>query len=154
MVIPISVIQEHRALGEVIAEFLFNAGYTAQAADLLQRTLWWGTRVPYWGDSFVANQVEYRKDTPLQSDISAPAGAQCIIFGLFGVKVLAGGDVIIDPKPLKWSAQTGLKGLHLRGTSIDISVDRSSYEVKVGTRTLRAKIGGAVRVHGGEVSAV
>jgi len=137
-----------------IAEFLFNAGYTAQAADLLQRTLWWGTRAPYWGDSFVANQVEYRKDTPLQSDISAPAAAQCIIFGLFGVKVLASGDVIIDPKPLKWSPETGLNGLHIKGTSIDISADRSSYEVKVGARTLRAKIGGAVRVRGGEVSAV
>lgn len=137
-----------------IAEFLFNAGYTAQAADLLQRTLWWGTRVPYWGDSFVANQVEYRKDTPLQSDISAPAGAQCIIFGLFGVKVLASGDAVIDPKPLKWSAETRLKGLHIRGALIDISVDGSGYEVKVGPRTLRAKIGSAVRVHGGEVSAV
>jgi hypothetical protein len=144
----------YQAFTPRIAEFLFNAGYTTQAGDLLQRTLWWGERMPYWGDSFVANQVEYRKDTPLQSDLSAPAAAQCIIFGLFGIKVLASGDVVVDPKPLKWSAQTALKGLQIRGTSIDISVDRSDYDVKVGTKTLRAKIGSAVRVHGGEVSAV
>jgi len=144
----------YQAFTPRIAEFLFNAGYTTQAADLLQRTLWWGDRMPYWGDSFVANQVEYRKDTPLQSDLSAPAAAQCLIFGLFGVKVLASGDVVVDPKPLKWSAQTALKGLQIRGTSIDVSVDGSDYEVKVGTRRLRAKIGNAVRVHGGDVSAV
>jgi hypothetical protein len=137
-----------------IAEFLFNAGYTTEAADLLQRTLWWGDRMPYWGDSFVANQVEYRKDTPLQSDISAPAGAQCIIFGLFGVKVLSSGDIIVDPRPLKWSGQTALRGLHIRGTSIDVSMNQADYEVKVGTRTVRNKIGNAVRVHGAQVDSV
>jgi hypothetical protein len=137
-----------------IAEFLFNASYSAQAADLLQRTLWWGTRMPYWGDSFVANQVEYRRDTPLQSDISAPAGAQCIIFGLFGVKVQATGDVLIEPKTLQWSPQTKLRGLKIRGESIDIVVDGTNFEVKVGARTLRAKIGSTIRVRRGELSAV
>jgi hypothetical protein len=137
-----------------IAEFLFNAGYTAQAADLLQRTLWWGARMPYWGDSFVANQVEYRRDTPLQSDISAPAGAQCIIFGLFGVKVQAGGEVLIEPKALQWSPQTKLKGLKITGESIDIAVDGRNFEVKVGARTLRAKIGDTIRVRRAELSTV
>jgi hypothetical protein len=137
-----------------IAEFLFNAGYTDKASDLLQRTMWWGDRVPYWGDSFVANQVEYRQDTPLQSDISAPAGAQCIIFGLFGVKVLANGDIVIQPRQLKWSIQNRLKGLNIRGTSIDISTDRVNFEVAVGGRTLRSKIGTAVRIRGSELSTV
>ena len=110
--------------------------------------------MPYWGDSFVANQVEYRKDTPLQSDISAPAGAQCIIFGLFGVKVLPSGDITIHPHSLKWSPQTRLEGLHIRGQSIDISVDRFEYQVKVGTRTIRARLGGAVRLRAGDLSAL
>ena len=54
-----------------IAELLYASGHSAQAEDLFARVLWWSERVPYWSDSMVANQIEYRKDTPLQNQFDA-----------------------------------------------------------------------------------
>ena len=130
----------------VIAELLYRAGYTAQAEEILKRTLWWGERLPYWGDSIVANQIEYRKDTPLQSYIDAPAGAQCIIFGMFGVNLELDGTITINPKLPSWSPQASLKGLKLRGSSMDISAAGQEFTVKIGDRVLRSKIGTPVRI--------
>jgi len=129
-----------------IAQFLYQAGYTAQAEELLKRTLWWGERMPYWGDSLVANQIEYRKDTPLQNAIDAGAGAQCIIFGMFGVKLEMDGTVTINPKLPSWSPQASLKGLKLRGSSIDISVAGHEFTVRAGNRVIPSKIGTPVRL--------
>ena len=59
-----------------IIERLYKLGRADVAEDLLRRILWWGERMPYWGDSIVANNVDYRRDTPLQNTIGALAGAQ------------------------------------------------------------------------------
>jgi hypothetical protein len=128
------------------AEFLYQAGYTAQAEELLKRTLWWGERLPYWGDSLVANQIEYRKDTPLQSDIASGAGAQCIIFGMFGVKLAMDGTITINPRVPVWSPFVTLKGLKLRGANLDISASRHEFTVKIGNRVLRSAIGVPMRI--------
>jgi hypothetical protein len=129
-----------------IAQFLYQAGYTAQADELLKRTLWWGERLPYWGDSMVANQIEYRKDTPLQNAIDAGAGAQCIIFGMFGVNLEMDGTITINPKLPTWAPQASLKGLKLRGSSIDISATGHEFTVRVGSRVIPSKIGTPVRI--------
>ena len=76
-----------------------EAGHPAAAENILKRILWWGDRLPYWGDSFVANQIDYRKDTPLQCTIDGPAAAQCIIFGMFGVRAEFDGNIRINPQP-------------------------------------------------------
>ena len=137
-----------------IAEFLYQAGYAAQAEEILKRTLWWGERLAYWGDSMVANQIEYRKDTPLQNDIAAGAGAQCIIFGMFGVRLDLDGTITINPKVPDWCPQVSLKGLKLRGTSLDITASRQGFTVTIGKRVLRSPIGTPVRIpSGGAVSA-
>jgi len=129
-----------------IAQFLYQSGYTVQAEELLKRTLWWGERLPYWGDSMVANQIEYRKDTPLQNAIDAGAGAQCIIFGMFGVNLEMDGTVTINPKLPSWAPQASLKGLKLRGSSIDISATGQEFTVRVGNRVIPSKIGTPVRI--------
>jgi hypothetical protein len=134
-----------------IAEFLYQAGYTAQAEELLNRTLWWGERLCYWGDSMVANQIEYRKDTPLQNALDAGAGVQCIIFGMFGVHLDMDGTVTINPKLPSWSPQASLKGLKLRGSNMDISATEHEFTVRIGDRVLRSKIGTPVRVRAGQV---
>jgi hypothetical protein len=133
-----------------IAEFLYQAGYTAQAEKILERTLWWGERLPYWGDSMSANQIEYRKDTPLQNSVAAPAGAQCIIFGMFGVHLDLDGTVTINPKLPSWAPDASLKGLKLRGSNMDIAADGHEFTVKIGDRVLRSKIGTPLRVRAGE----
>ena len=135
-----------------IAEFLYQAGYTAQAEELLKRTLWWGERMPYWGDSLVANQIEYRKDTPLQNAIDAGAGAQCIIFGMFGVNLELDGTITINPRLPSWSPQASLKGLRLRGSNMDISAAGHEFTVRVGGRVLRSKIGTPVRIRASDLA--
>ena len=76
-----------------IAERLYKAGHAAAAEDMISRLLWWGERLPYWGDSIVADQMDYRKDTPLQCAFDSVAVAQCVIFGLFGIEAQFDGSI-------------------------------------------------------------
>jgi len=106
----------------LIAEQLCRRGRPELAADLLRQILWWGRRVPYFGDSFVANFIEYRHDTPLQCTVGGVAGAQAILFGLFGLRVETDGSVVIRPCLPEWAGQAELHGLRIRGYVIDIRV--------------------------------
>jgi hypothetical protein len=67
-----------------IAERLYKSGHRAEADNLIRRILWWGQRMPYWGDSLVASRPDYRRDTPLQCTIDGLAVAQCLLFGREG----------------------------------------------------------------------
>jgi len=129
------------AFPAAISEALYKGGYDKVAADILERTLWWGERMPYWPDSVVANQIEYRRDTPLQCAFDASAGAQCVVFGMCGVRVESSGDVVVNPRPPHFSQQISLKRLKIRGRSIDIAVDRSRYEVVVDGRRISSTVG-------------
>lgn len=131
-----------------IAERLYKAGRTAAADDILRRILWWGQRLPYWGDSLVANAVDYRKDTPLQCTIDGVTVAQCIIFGLFGVRAEMDGDIVIDPRPSTLASSMKLCGLKLRGRTLDIAIQGDRYEVRMNGDRATAKIGQAVRIRG------
>jgi len=125
----------------MIAEALYRGGYTNFAEDILGRVLWWGQRMPYWPDSVVANQIEYREDTPLQCAIDASSGAQCVIFGMCGVRVELNGDVVVNPHPPRFSPQISLKGLKIRGHNIDLEADRERYEVRVDGRRISSTVG-------------
>jgi len=114
-----------------VIERLYQVGRPDLAEDILRRVLWWGERLPYWGDSLVANNIDYRRDTPLQNTIGAVAGAQCLIFGMFGVRVSPEGAITIKPQPPSFSPELRLTGLRLRGRSLDISVAGGSYTVTV-----------------------
>ena len=128
-----------------LARRLYKSGYPRQAEDILRRILWWGERMPYWGDSMVANQVDYRRDTPSMNEISALSGAQCIIFGMFGVTVGLNGDVTINPQPPSFAPDIALRGLKIRGLTFDIAVDHGGeYLVTVNGRSLRSKVGRGV----------
>lgn len=131
-----------------IIERLYKAGHFKSAEDILRRILWWGQKLPYWGDSMVANKIDYRKDTPLQSCIGALAGAQCIIFGMFGVKVNFDGSITINPTPPSFSPEIKLKGLKIQGFDIDIHVKKTEYLLKVDRQQIiRSKIGTPVLIH-------
>jgi hypothetical protein len=124
-----------------IAERLYKAGHPEVSEKILKRILWWGERVPYWGDSFAANEIEYRRDTPLQCTIDSAAAAQCLLFGMFGVRAEFNGDIRIDPHPPAFAPQMELKGLRLRGRVLDIRVDGREYEVREGDRRIRQTVG-------------
>jgi hypothetical protein len=129
------------AFPALIAESLYKGGYSDPAEDILKRTLWWGQRLPYWGDSMVANQIYYRWDTPLQCALDAAAGTQCVIFGMCGVRVELNGDIVVNPHPPKFSSNINLKGVKILGTSFDVSANRTDFEVKVNQRVIRSKVG-------------
>lgn len=124
-----------------IIEKLYRSGHPDKAEDIIRRILWWGQRMPYWGDSIVANQIDYRKDTPLQCTIDGVAIAQGIIFGMFGVEVKPNGDTVINPTPPEFSPEIKLRCLKLQGHTIDISVKGEEFMVRVNGKTVRAKVG-------------
>ncbi|MHB9069518.1 MAG: MGH1-like glycoside hydrolase domain-containing protein [Sedimentisphaerales bacterium] len=129
-----------------IMERLYKAGRPEEAENILKRILWWGQRMPYWGDSFVANNIDYRRDTPLQNAIGGVSAAQCIIFGMFGVKTDADGNVTINPVPPSFSPSIELRGLKLRGKEIDICVNKNNYVVTCGGKAIKSKVGRSTTV--------
>jgi hypothetical protein len=137
------------AFPPAIAQQLYRAGYAAQAADILRRTLWWADRMPFWGDSLVANQMEYRKDTPLQCAVDASAGAQCILFGMFGLGVDPKGQVTVNPAPPSFSPKIELRGVRLHGLNFDVRADSMGFEVRTRQRTLRSKLGVPIQLSAG-----
>ena len=131
----------------LIAEQLCRRGRPELATDLLRRILWWGRRVPYWGDSFVANFVEYRHDTPLQCTVGGVAGAQAVIFGLFGVRVQIDGTVTVRPCLPEWAGRTELRGLRIRGHVIDICISADGVEVTADGKRYTTPPGDTITIH-------
>lgn len=131
----------YMAFPPLICQRLYNAGFAKAADDLLERHLWWGERLPYWGDSKVANYMGYREDTPLQSDFDACTGAQTFIFGLFGVKVGLDGSVTVNPTVPSFPPEIRLEGLKIRDKEISITANETEYRVMANGKSHRAPIG-------------
>ncbi len=129
-----------------IIEKLYQEGRPEMAANILGRLLWWGEAMPYWGDSIAANCKDYRRDTPLQCTFDGAAAAQSIIFGVFGVSVRPEGDLVIKPNPVLFAKRMALKGLKLRGQTLEVRVDAEHFEVRSSTRSIRARSNQAVIV--------
>ena len=124
-----------------VSEKLYRAGYPERAEDLYRRALWWGDRLAYWADSLVANKMDYRRDTPLQSNINAVAIAQSMIFGMFGVAADLQGRITVNPVPPSFSPRISLTGLKIRGRSIDIEAGDGVFTVTTGGRSIQSAIG-------------
>jgi hypothetical protein len=135
-----------------IAERLYKAGRLEAAEDLVRRTLWWGEKLPYWGDSMVADKPEYRKDTPLQCMVDGVAIAQGVIFGMFGIDARFEGGIVICPHPPKFAPRMALKGVKLRGAAFDVIVEDGQVEVRSAGRSARAPVGKAVLLKDGALS--
>lgn len=129
------------AFPPLICQRLYTGGYGRKADDLLERHLWWGERLPYWGDSMAANYKGYREDTPLQSDFDAITGAQMIIFGIFGVEVNPDGSVTVDPAGTSLSSELILDQLQIRGHLIDIEIRGREFLVRAGDKVYHSSLG-------------
>jgi hypothetical protein len=128
----------------LIAEFLYKEGRCGIADDILQRILWWGSRMPYLGDSQLANEIDYRVHTPLQSELGTGTMAQTIIFGIFGVNSDFRGNITICPKKTILSDELSLTGLKIRGRTVDIRVKGNDYDVTERGKTYHAKLGSPI----------
>ena len=112
-----------------IMERLYNSGHAAEADDMLARILWWGEKLPYWGDSLYADRPDYRKDTPLQCMIDGLAVAQMYIFGLFGITPNADGSITINPHLPALANEMKLTQVRLHGHVFDVALDRAAFTV-------------------------
>ena len=124
-----------------IAKTLYIMNKSDMADDILKRILWWGERMPYWGDSFYADTMRYREETPLQCTIDAITGAQCIIFGMFGISPGFDGSVRINPHLPSFAGQISLKGIRLRNHVFNVTVKNNSYQVSCQGKNLEVKTG-------------
>ena len=129
-----------------IAERLYKAGWPRQGEDILRRCLWWGSRMPYWGDSIVAERVDYRHDTPLQCTVDGVTVAQAIIFGMFGVDAQFDGSILVSPNPPAFAPRIALQGVKLRGIVFDIDVDDNKFKVTSGGKSLVAPVGRTISI--------
>ncbi|HRI88322.1 MAG TPA: hypothetical protein PK869_08655, partial [Candidatus Hydrogenedentes bacterium] len=110
-----------------IMERLYKSGHTAQADEMLKRILWWGEKLPYWGDSLYADRPDYRKDTPLQSTLDGLTVAQMMIFGLFGITPNFDGTISISPHLPPGTTEMGLHEVRLRGRQFSLRVTADTF---------------------------
>ena len=121
----------------VIIGQLYDIGEDALASDILSRILWWGTRLPYLGDSCAANMQLQREDTPLQADISSVSLAQTILFKLSGVSLDFDGKVHICPPKNHLATCLKFENFKLGTYCFTLIIEEDNYEVKVGDKIYR-----------------
>jgi hypothetical protein len=134
-----------------IAKTFYNNGYKTQAEEILKRILWWERKMPYWGDSFYARKMDYRKNTPLQATLDAVTGAQCIIFGMFGIRCEFDGSIRINPTLPTFANDISLRGIRLKGKVFDVIVKGKEYCVILGNKKVQERIGKEIQIIGDEI---
>jgi hypothetical protein len=126
-----------------ISELLYKEGDPKVADEIMRRILWWGRRLPYFGESQVANEINYGEETSLQADIGSVTVAQSILFGMFGISSDFDGNISINPVKTSLANKLEIKGLKIRGKTLDVSVEGGKYEVSTGNKTFRNNLGTA-----------
>ena len=91
--------------------------------------LWLGSRMPYWGDSVYASEMNYRHDTPLQCMFDSVTIAQSILFGTFGLSCRFDGAVEVTPVLPSFARYANLRHVRLRGELFDLEVRRDGFAV-------------------------
>jgi hypothetical protein len=128
-----------------IMERLYKSGHAAEADDLLKRILWWGEKLPYWGDSLYADRPDYRKDTPLQCTLDGLTVAQMIVFGLFGITPNADGSITIDPHLPPIAGAMTLHGMKLRGQEFEVIVRGNTFSAASAGQLIESTLGKPIR---------
>lgn len=129
-----------------IAIRLYQAGQPRAAEDLMRRCLWWGSRMPYWGDSIYAARADYRRDTPLQCTIDGVAVAQFFIFGMFGVDPQFDGRILVRPRLAAFAPNAALRGVKIWEAVFDIELGDTEFKVLSGGKTVVAPVGRMISI--------
>ncbi|HOK65917.1 MAG TPA: hypothetical protein PK054_00945 [Anaerohalosphaeraceae bacterium] len=103
-----------------LAADLLSAGFTRKGIDVLQRILWWNA-FPYIPQAVRADSRDYRRDGRANV-IAALAGAQTVVWGLFGIR-MEGDTLSICPVRHPYTAGMGIENLRIRGRVFRIQID-------------------------------
>jgi len=121
-----------------IAKSLLENGFHAQGFEILKRFSKYTEHFPYfthnpWSDKFFQD----RSSMALQ--ISAGAGIEAIITGIFGLAPQKDGSLIIDPAYDQELGRAELKGFKFRNANYDVLLQPFSYLVKKNGKLLFEK---------------
>lgn len=125
---------------------LYEMGYDALATDILKRVYWWGTRLPYMGDSCAANMIANRETTPLQGDISSVSAAQMIFFYIFGITPGFDGSIRICPVKNRPAQNMTVENARLQGKTFSVKINGSSYTVVYNGTEQTASVGETITI--------
>jgi hypothetical protein len=113
-----------------IADALYTCGESKRAWRLLSRCAKWVERFPYFPQTIYGDELklqEHQVDWPLE--ISAGAGAQAVIGGVFGLQPQLDGSLVITPH---WNSTLGevrLTNYRFRGHTYEVQLARDGFSV-------------------------
>lgn len=125
---------------------LYEIGYDALATDILKRVYWWGTRMPYMGDSCAANYMANRENTPLQGDISSVSAAQMMFFYIFGIQPGFDNSIRICPVKNRPAENMQIENARLRGKRFAVKITGNTYTVEYDGKQIESSIGETVTI--------
>lgn len=123
---------------------LYEMGYDTLASDILRRVYWWGSHLPYLGDSCISNMISNNDRTRLQGDISSVSAAQMIFFYIFGIKAEFDGKINISPVKNRPAKQMRIDNARLCGKVFSVDIQGDVFTVFCDGQVLSAKIGETV----------
>lgn len=123
---------------------LYETGYDAVATDILRRVFWWGSRLPYLGDSCMSNMISNNDRTILQGDISSVSAAQMIFFYVFGIKAGFDGSIRISPVKVRPADNMRIDNARLCGKVFSVDVTGDTFTVECDGKKMSATIGETV----------
>lgn len=127
-----------------IAQSLWELGDGASAWDVLRRCLTWVDAFPVIPQEISVDALA-TLDLEQGAEIAAGAGAQAIIFGLFGIQPLANGDLRVAPlRPDSEVLPARLERYVHRGHSISVELSSSTFVVEVAGSVRRSAFGTAI----------
>ena len=113
-----------------IAESLYRMEEPERAWDVLSRCLLWVDRFPYFPQTIYTEELamqDHERGWSLQ--ISAGAGAQAIIHGVFGLMPQDDGSLVVRPNYNKSLDTATLKGFRFRDHLYDLRMDAKTFQV-------------------------
>jgi hypothetical protein len=133
-----------------IAESLFRMEESKRGWDVLSRCLLWADCFPYIPQSIYTDELamqEHERGWSLQ--ISAGAGAEAILHGVFGFLPQNDGGLVVRPHYQASLGAANLKGFRFRGHRYDLSMNAKTFEVhRDGVLVARKRHGAAITIPG------
>jgi lysophospholipase L1-like esterase len=113
-----------------IAESLYRMEEPERAWDVLSRCLLWVDRFPYFPQTIYTDELaleDHCRGWSLQ--VSAGAGAQAIIHGVFGLMPQDDGSLVVRPHYNKSLDTATLNGYRFRNHLYDLRMDAKTFQV-------------------------